>query len=151
MRLKFFKRAFKTGLIVIGLSICLFLTATLMTKGFECSGSGVSAEEANRDMHQNFLLPPSAKDVNYLSDIWHSEVEFAISETDFVNWCQSRGWRTISMAPDELASYQSIFGGERRFRIIQDGLRSMERQGGPGFYGVFDRTLRRASVQYSTH
>ena len=59
---------------------------------FQAHRVGVGPNIANRMVWPEFELPNSAADVTYHVDFGGCEAEFAISESDFLNWCRTRGW-----------------------------------------------------------
>ena len=111
------------------------------------SGANVSAKSANRYIWASLRLPASATDVTYTTDSYGCEAGFAISETEFTQWCKTNGWR---MAP--ITSPNVYFGANRSRSIAGKG-----RVVGSGFHfyppdgeGTFDADQSRAEFWVST-
>jgi len=59
---------------------------------YQSHRTGVTATIANRMMWPGYKLPESATNITYHADFGGCEAEFAISESEFLEWCNSRGW-----------------------------------------------------------
>ncbi len=143
MRAGWRRLAFAGALVVLATMLVF-----LITGGIERTGRGATPHVANSRIHQRFEIPPSARDVNYYTTERYSVANFGISEAEFLEWCRARGWRTSPVTPGHLGLYQDLHGRGRRPRIVRDGLTFDGLSGTVGYTGVFDRELRRASIQY---
>jgi len=59
---------------------------------FRPHGTGETVSVANRVMWQAYKLPAAASDVTYYTDSGGCEAEFSISESEFLKWCDDKGW-----------------------------------------------------------
>jgi hypothetical protein len=108
------------------------------------SGHGRSAQDANKYQWPALRLPEAASDVSYYIDHAWSEAEFAISENEFLQWCQASGWKTEKITRP---------GPYFKPQMMRDDLRPVSR--GCVFYppdgfGVFDAERSRANFRVST-
>ena len=104
---------------MITLISCATVAAVwLLSTYFGASASGVTAEAANRKLWSSLKLPDSASDVTYAVDSGGCEAEFAISESDFVNWCASNNWEIEKIAAPTIYFEPIILGlDEKTARI----------------------------------
>ena len=66
-----------------------------------------------------FKLPHNASDVTYHVDLGGCEAEFAISESDFLEWCNDRGWVPERIARP-IAYFQPVLLSDND-TIVTDG------------------------------
>ena len=111
------------------------------------SGSGVSARSANRALWRSLRTPTSATDVTYTVDPYGCEAEFAISERDFLEWCERNNWRTEAIVEPTV-----YFNPVHRHHVGDNG-----RVIGQGYHfyppdgeGTFDANGLRANFWVST-
>ena len=135
-------------LVVITLISCATVAAVwLLSTYFGASASGVTAEAANRKLWSSLKLPDSASDVTYAVDSGGCEAEFAISESDFVNWCASNNWEIEKIAAPTIYFEPIILGlDEKTARIIETGYSYHP----PDGEGKFDASSLRANFWVST-
>jgi hypothetical protein len=126
-----------------------FLTFVLFlaSPAGERSGQGVSPEEANSRVHQRIDIPRTARDVNYRSNVWLTFADFAIDESDLLEWCREYKMEPFPLNDDNQVSFRFADGRDEEFLIIDDGF-SFGTSDRCGQHGVFDRRAGRASVSF---
>lgn len=124
-------------------AIALGLIATHQ-RYYSTTRSGVTAAVANRKVWADYSLPATATDVTYYADFGGCEAEFAITETNFVAWCEDRGW-SFSPITEPTPYFRPILLPDDNTPVSQGYTFEL-----PDGRGVFDRTRSRAAFWAST-
>lgn len=104
----------------------------------------MSASIANRKIWEGYRLPDSASDVTYHVDFGGCEAEFAIAETDFLEWCELRGWQPVRV--DRATPYfQPVLLPDDE-RLVEEGYTFSI----PDGQGAFDSKRSRAAFWVSS-
>ena len=136
--------------LVFSITVCVILTllAQYALRAYQrysgVSDAGVSARDANQFLPSDLKLPDEVSDVAYYVDFGISEAEFAISESQFLIWCKSNGWR-VDPIVQPLAFFQSAVLPDDS-RMIHSGFQFFP----PDGKGVFDADRDRACFCIST-
>lgn len=111
------------------------------------SGASQTASTANHVFSSRVVLPASASDVNFYTDLCWIEADFAISEQAFLSWCEQHGW---SQNPID-AKVGAVFIPARTSPIAEQGrsriFKGYEYQTSSGT-GVYDVDRGRACISH---
>lgn len=103
-----------------------------------------SAAVANRVLWKELSLPASASDATFFVDQYGCEAEFAISERELLEWCESRHW-TLSQIQSPVPYFRPIILPDDG-RLVTDGWQFTSRD----CTGVYDCLRGRAAYSAST-
>ena len=137
---------FSLAKLLTGVSIVAILIAAFVAyrSYFQPRRFGTSSSIANRMIWSGFKLPHNASDVTYHVDFGGCEAEFAISESDFLEWCNDRGWVPERIARP-IAYFQPVLLSDND-TIVTDGYTFDV----PDGKGVFDAGRSRTAFWAST-
>jgi hypothetical protein len=134
-----------------GLILSLLITVAFSLTGCGHAGVGVTAEEANKSIHQDFNIPDDARQVTYLTNPRATSVSVWLSEESFKRWANSKGWSLAPIAKHNPSSMIVLDGSETGATVtVSEGWRFME-EGGVGYGGTFDADREVATVVFGAN
>jgi len=86
-------------------------------------GIDVTAQEANRSLHQAFSVPGSATRIRFLSNPRHTMLTFQVSQESFDAWCASMKFKKRLITPESAAPGFDIVDGDTvRLLVLEEGV-----------------------------
>ena len=131
-------------LAVVSVLAALIAVIVAYRSYFQSHRVGVSASVANRMMWPEYELPHTATDVTYYADFRGCEAEFAISESEFLNWCSVRGWSPKKIA-GAIPYFQPVLLADNDTIVTNGFTFDM-----PNGEGIFDADRLRTAFWVST-
>ena len=83
-------------LTMAGLVFAVWLLLKCQYLGVEALG--ISFHEANSILMPDYKIPEASQNISLFKDAYCCEIQFEISERDFLDWCQENNWRYIKVS-----------------------------------------------------
>jgi hypothetical protein len=144
-----FRFRFSLAILMSGITVFCFCCGFFRLVAYEDVATDVSSQEANERFRRawSFVrVPEAATHVNLYARYQGGGADFDISEKDFKNWCDERGWKVEHRtAPLPFSPIAFIIGPN----TTRDGYYFSNSSHRGGWDAMYDVSLQRAWVHYS--
>ena len=112
------------------------------------SGFSQTVSQFEKNRHHSIDLPISSRDLNFLSRLDFTAVDFLINEKDFLTWAEKEKW-SVQKISKPITSLRASKGGNIEAVIVTNGWSfGRHRSNGGGIDVIYDLQLGRCSVYY---